>query len=202
MWMRRTSCTRWRGHTARRSQMVEHPQRGAKVQFICRLNCRVRSGRGDAYRSADANTASVFCPCAFSATRISAVVESSANGSPAMSRLSAFRAACASLVLIVSAGTARGQSPAALTPFQFLLGQWEGVGDQAGATGGFTFAPGVQDRVIVRTNYSNTPASVGSRGSAHDRGDLRAARGQGRVFVSESHVIRYVAEPGPARWCS
>src|SRR6476620_4698619 len=48
-----------------------------------------------------------------------------------------------SLVLIVSTGTMRGDSPAPLAPFQFLLGEWEGIGDQAGATGGFTFAPGV-----------------------------------------------------------
>jgi hypothetical protein len=35
--------------------------------------------------------------------------------------------------------------------------------DQAGAAGGFTFAASVQDRVIVQTNYSNTPATVASR---------------------------------------
>jgi hypothetical protein len=114
-----------------------------------------------------------------------------------MSRLSGRRAACASLVLIVWAGTARGQNAAPLAPFQFLLGQWEGVGDQAGATGGFTFAPGVQDRVIVRTNYSNTPASAGKAAQRHD--DLMVIYVDAGVvkadyFDSESHVIRYVAE--------
>jgi hypothetical protein len=114
-----------------------------------------------------------------------------------MSRLSGLRAACASLVLIVLAGTAHGQTPAALAPFQFLLGQWEGVGDQADATGGFTFAPGVQGRVIVRTNYSNTPASAGKPAQRHD--DLMVIYVDAGVvkadyFDSESHVIRYVAE--------
>ena len=51
-----------------------------------------------------------------------------------------------SLALIMLAGTARGESPAPLAPFQFLLGQWEGNGDQAGATGGFTFGPGPRKR--------------------------------------------------------
>jgi hypothetical protein len=73
-----------------------------------------------------------------------------------------------SLALIMLTRTARAESPVPLTPFQFLIGQWEGIGDQAGATGGFTFAPGVQDRVIVRTNYSNTPASGGKPASRHD----------------------------------
>ncbi len=49
---------------------------------------------------------------------------------------------------------ALAQSDALLAPLQFPLGEREGVGDQAGATGGFTLAPGVQDRIIVRTNYA------------------------------------------------
>jgi len=105
-----------------------------------------------------------------------------------------------SLALIMSSGTARGESPAPLAPFQFLLGQWEGIGDQAGATGGFTFATSVQDRVIVRTNYSNTPANNGKPASRHD--DLMVIYTDGGVvkadyFDSENHVIRYVAQARP-----
>jgi hypothetical protein len=108
--------------------------------------------------------------------------------------------AWASLVVIALTGTARAENPATLASFQFLLGKWEGVGDQAGATGGFTFAPGVQDRVIVRTNYSNTPASDGKPASRHD--DLMVIYVDAGVvkadyFDSESHVIRYVAEARP-----
>jgi hypothetical protein len=102
-----------------------------------------------------------------------------------------------SLALIMLTGTTRGESPATLASLQFLLGQWEGIGDQAGATGGFTFAPSVQDRVIVRTNYSNTPATGGKPASRHD--DLMVIYVDAGVvkadyFDSESHVIRYVAE--------
>jgi hypothetical protein len=105
-----------------------------------------------------------------------------------------------SLALITLTGTAHAESPAPLTPFQFLLGQWEGIGDQAGATGGFTFAPTVQDRVIVRTNYSNTAANGGKPAARHD--DLMVIYIDDGVvkadyFDSEEHVIRYVAEARP-----
>jgi hypothetical protein len=102
-----------------------------------------------------------------------------------------------SLALCMLTGIAHGQSPTPLAPLQFLLGQWEGIGDQAGATGGFTFAPSVQDRVILRTNYSNTPATGGKPASRHD--DLMviyldAGVVRADYFDSENHVIRYVAE--------
>src|ERR1700694_4412539 len=68
------------------------------------------------------------------------------------------------LLLISLTGAIRAERPVPLALLQFLFGEWEGIGDQAGATGGFTFAPSVQDRVIVRTNYSNTPPGVGKLG--------------------------------------
>jgi hypothetical protein len=105
-----------------------------------------------------------------------------------------------SLLLIVLSGTMRGDSPTPLAPFQFLLGKWEGIGDQAGATGGFTFAPGVQGRVIVRTSYSNTPLRGGAPASRHD--DLMviyvdAGLVRADYFDNEGHVIRYVADTRP-----
>jgi hypothetical protein len=101
------------------------------------------------------------------------------------------------LVLIASIGAVRGDSPPQLAPLQFLLGVWEGIGDQAGATGEFSFALSVQDLVIVRTNYSNTPPSGGKPASRHD--DLMviyddAGLVKADYFDSEGHVIRYVAE--------
>jgi hypothetical protein len=42
------------------------------------------------------------------------------------------------LVLIVTTGVVSGDTPAPLVPLQFLLGAWDGIADQAGATGGFT----------------------------------------------------------------
>jgi hypothetical protein len=105
-----------------------------------------------------------------------------------------------SLVLVVLTGTLRGERPAPLAPLQFLLGAWEGIGDQAGATGGFTFAPGVQDHVIIRTNYSNTPPRGGKPASRHD--DLMviyvdAGLVRAEYFDSEGHVLRYVADARP-----
>jgi len=70
--------------------------------------------------------------------------------------------------LISLAGATRAESPAPLGPLQFLLGEWEGIGDRAGASGAFTFAPSVQDRIIVRTNYSKTPPNGGRPASRHD----------------------------------
>ena len=102
------------------------------------------------------------------------------------------------LAVIVSTGAVGAQGSAPLAPFQFLLGEWEGISDQVGATGGFAFAPGVQDHVIVRTNYSNTPASGGRPASRHD--DLMviyvdAGLVKAEYFDNEGHVIRYAAEP-------
>jgi len=105
------------------------------------------------------------------------------------------------LVILLTA-TPRGDSPAPLAALQFLLGQWEGVGDQAGATGGFTFARGLQDRVILRTNYSNTPANGSTPASRHD--DLMVIHVDGGgvkadYFDSEGHTIRYAAHTEPGK---
>jgi hypothetical protein len=104
------------------------------------------------------------------------------------------------LALIVFSGAVDATVPAPLAPLRFLLGTWEAVAGPADATGGFTFALRVQDRVIVRMNYSNTPASAGKPASRHD--DLMVIYDDGgRVkadyFDSEGHVIRYVAETKP-----
>jgi hypothetical protein len=105
-----------------------------------------------------------------------------------------------SLALIVWTAAPRAEGPATLASFQFLLGEWEGIGDQAGATGGFTFVAGVQDHVIMRTNYSNTPATATTPASRHD--DLMviyvdAGIVKADYFDNEGHVIRYVAEARP-----
>jgi hypothetical protein len=103
----------------------------------------------------------------------------------------------ACLMSIALIGAVRGQAPGPLASLQFLLGTWEGIGDQGGATGGFSFALSVQDRVIVRTNYADTPARGGKSASRHD--DLMviyedAGRVKAEYFDSERHVVRYVAE--------
>jgi hypothetical protein len=104
------------------------------------------------------------------------------------------------LVFFALTGGLRAERPAPLARLQFLAGEWEGIGDQAGATGGFTFAPSVQDRIIVRTNHSITPGTGGTPGSRHD--DLmviyvEADLVKADYFDSEGHVIRYLADARP-----
>ena len=104
----------------------------------------------------------------------------------------------AALSMTIAAGHGlSAERPALLAPFEFLLGEWEAAGDQADASGGFTFAGAVQDRVIVRTNYSNTPAADGKPASRHD--DVMTIYVDGTVVKAdyldnEGHVIRYTAQ--------
>ena len=104
------------------------------------------------------------------------------------------------LAILLWVGALRAQGGASLETLQFLLGEWEGLGEQGGATGGFTFTPAVQHHVIVRTNYSNTPATAGSPAARHD--DLMTIYVEGDVvkadyFDNEGHVIRYLVQSTP-----
>jgi hypothetical protein len=104
------------------------------------------------------------------------------------------------LAMVLWRGAPRAQAGAPLDALQFLLGEWEGLGEQGGATGGFSFTPAVQNRVIVRTNYSNTPATASSPASRHD--DLMTIYVEGDVvkadyFDNEGHVIRYLVQSTP-----
>lgn len=101
--------------------------------------------------------------------------------------------------VVLAGGPPVGEAtPKALEPLAFLLGEWraEGGGAPNEATGGFTFALSLQDRVIVRTNYADYPATKDKPASRHDdlmvlysnaSGELRAD-----YYDSEGHVIRYV----------
>ena len=76
--------------------------------------------------------------------------------------------ACAAAVL---AGSSAGAAaPKGLEPLRFLLGDWQaaGGGRPGEASGGFTFAPSLQGRVIVRTNYAQYPATADKSSSRHD----------------------------------
>jgi hypothetical protein len=110
------------------------------------------------------------------------------------------RRALLAVVLLLAAcvPAARAETPASLVPLRFLLGDWEAIPDSSGATGGFTFSPGVQEHVIVRTNYSISPAADGKPSSRHD--DLMviyedAGTVRADYFDNEGHVIRYVVQP-------
>jgi hypothetical protein len=86
-------------------------------------------------------------------------------------------------------------------PLGFLLGEWvgEGGGGSGEGTGGFTFAPDVQGKVIVRTNYAEYPATAERSAFRHD--DLMVIyidppteQLRAMYFDSEGHVIAYAVE--------
>jgi hypothetical protein len=101
--------------------------------------------------------------------------------------------------------------PPALAPLEFLLGDWEGGGGgtPGQSQGGTSFAPGLQDRVLIRTNFALTAATATAPASRHDdlmiiyadeRGAIRAD-----YYDNEGHVIRYtvsVPHPGQAVFTS
>src|SRR5262245_46540601 len=95
------------------------------------------------------------------------------------------------------APTATAGAPEALQALGFLLGEWEavGVGSPGQASGGFTFAAGLQDRVIVRTNYADYPTTGGKPSFRHDDLMVLYAREGGGIradyYDSEGHVVRY-----------
>ena len=92
--------------------------------------------------------------------------------------------------LLALLGTTAGAADD-VTSLRFLVGEWQVVGTPPGEAGGFTFALGVQDRLMTRTNYAIYEARDGRPASRHDdlmviyreRDQLRAD-----YFDSEQHV--------------
>ena len=91
----------------------------------------------------------------------------------------------------------RAAPPKGLEPLRFLLGDWQadGGGKPGEASGGFTFASGLQERVIVRTNYAEYLAAADKPSSRHDDLMVLYAAESGEIradyYDSEGHVIRY-----------
>jgi hypothetical protein len=108
------------------------------------------------------------------------------------------------LGIVLTAAAARAALPSPLDPLSFLLGAWE-AGENTGAygkgTGVAAFALSLQDKVMLRTNHAEYPASATSPAVVHD--DLMviyAAGGgvQAHFYDSEGHLIHYtVTFPAP-----
>jgi hypothetical protein len=104
------------------------------------------------------------------------------------------------------APVAAASLPKELAPLEFLIGTWDGGGSgtPGQGSGGASFATGLQDRVIVRTNFAVIAPTDKTPASRHDdlmiiyvdeRGAVRAD-----YYDNEGHVIRYaVTVPGPGR---
>lgn len=91
--------------------------------------------------------------------------------------------------------------PAELGPYSFLIGEWVASDSGHAGAGAATFTRGLQDRIIMRTSYTEIPAGNGRPASRHD--DLMiiyAGRDgvQADYYDNEGHVIRYtVQSPAP-----
>ena len=110
------------------------------------------------------------------------------------------------LLLVLTGSIALATEPAQLEPLAFLIGEWpaSGAGELGVGSGRATFARGLQDRVIVRTSYSELPGAAGQTGSRHDDLMIIYAIPEGGVradyYDNEGHVIRYVVQtPAPGR---
>lgn len=87
--------------------------------------------------------------------------------------------------------------PAELAPLSFLLGKWQAgtnTGTLGQGSGWCSFERGLRDRVIVRTNHAEYPASEKRAAAAHD--DLMVIYVAGgaveaRYFDSEGNLIHY-----------
>jgi len=104
------------------------------------------------------------------------------------------------------APVAAASLPKELAPLGFLLGGWDGGGSgtPGQGSGGTSFATGLQDRVIVRTNFAMMAATDKTPASRHDDlmiiyvDDQRVVRAD--YYDNEGHVIRYrVTSSGPGR---
>lgn len=111
-------------------------------------------------------------------------------------------------VLIVLCGLAAAQapktdSPSPLTGLNFLVGTWvgEGSGEPGKGSGEFTFKNDLDNRILLRNNFAEYPATADRPTFRHD--DLMITYSEAGVikavyFDSEGHVIRYnvTATPG------
>lgn len=115
------------------------------------------------------------------------------------------------VVLVAAAACVEAATPPALQPFGFLLGEWVSDGADAGGgpSGKATFAPALQDTVMVRTSFAEYPAAGGRPATRHDDLMVIFATPGGAVeaeyWDNEGHEIRYVARsprPGEALFLS
>jgi hypothetical protein len=89
-------------------------------------------------------------------------------------------------------------------PLGFLIGDWvgEGSGTPGQGTGGFSFLPDQDGRILVRKNHADYPASKDNPASSHtDLMIVYQESGETKLraiyFDDEGHTIHYVVEPLP-----
>ncbi|MFN2578271.1 MAG: hypothetical protein ABR607_11340 [Pyrinomonadaceae bacterium] len=103
------------------------------------------------------------------------------------------------IFLIVGAQTALGQQPASLESLKSLMGKWTGEGtSEVGAGGGsFTFEAGLNDKVLIRKNRAEYPATRDRAAVTHEDlmivyADAAAKQLRGFYTDSEGNTINYI----------
>jgi len=108
------------------------------------------------------------------------------------------RFSAALLAALAIAGPCAAADDDTWSAFRFLLGEWVGDGDGAPGkgSGGFTLAPELGGKILVRKNRAEYPAANGRPASVHE--DLMVIeppdkRGTARAtyWDNEGHVIHY-----------
>jgi hypothetical protein len=101
------------------------------------------------------------------------------------------------LTLAAAAPPAEGADASPLAPLDFLLGAWEASGGGAPGSGAgtTTFERRVGNKLIVRTNHADYPATKDRPASSHDDLMVIYASPDGEMhadyYDNEGHVIRY-----------
>jgi hypothetical protein len=106
------------------------------------------------------------------------------------------------ILTISSVFTQPGKTESPWAPLSFLIGEWtgEGGGQPGQGTGSFSFLPDLDQKILVRKNRSDYPATKDRPAFMHT--DLMmiyrepgAIKLRAIYFDTEDHVIHYTLEP-------
>lgn len=103
------------------------------------------------------------------------------------------------LVFLLTATVLSQEKQDTWARFRFLAGDWAATGGGAPgqATGEFSFALDLQNKVMVRKSHTSYPAAGGRPAFAHDDLMILYATGddvRADYYDNEGHVIRYAVE--------
>jgi hypothetical protein len=94
----------------------------------------------------------------------------------------------------------QGSNPADWKGWKYLIGHWvgEGSGQPGQGSGGFSFLPDLQGKVLVRKNHADYPATKDHPAFSHEDLMMIYHEGEGSparaiYFDNEGHVIHYDA---------
>jgi hypothetical protein len=102
-------------------------------------------------------------------------------------------------ILLLAAASLQAQDKPNWEKWRFLIGDWvgEGTGETGLGTGRFKFELQLDQRILVRQNHAEYPATKDKTAYSHQ--DLMVVHPEGSgwravYFDNEGHVIRYVVQ--------